>query len=252
MSDDNSKKLKDENGAKLVSLCSFSVEETRKLATGTADDRAKVKISVSDVTKEQVLTKQEMTFLEEFACILLLAFGVPNGIFTIPTVLFLVGKFVVGNIQLTFAVFSVAVLPLAILPQSYIPSILQSWMSIQVIKYFSFRLILESLPPTRKDGDQDYRPQIFVAPPHGVFPYGNILAMLTWPTVCGQGFRGLSASSALRPPIFKQILRSIGVIDASRQVARKALESGESLGISTGGVAEVFETNEDDECIVLK
>lgn len=44
----------------------------------------------------------------------------------------------------------------------------------------------------------------------------------------------------------------MGVIDASRHIARKALEDGESLGISTGGVAEVFETNADDECIVLK
>jgi hypothetical protein len=56
----------------------------------------------------------------------------------------------------------------------------------------------------------------------------------------------------LRPPIFKQIWQSIGVIDASQHVAREALEKGESLGISTGGVAEVFETDEDDECIVLK
>lgn len=76
--------------------------------------------------------------------------------------------------------------------------------------------------------------------------------MIAWPVLNGGNFRGLASSAALRPPIFKQILRSIGVIDASRKVARKALEDGESLGISTGGVAEVFETNSHDECIVLK
>jgi hypothetical protein len=58
---------------------------------------------------------------------------------------------------------------------------------------------------------------------------------------------------ALRVPIFKQILGSIGVVDASRQTARKSLENYPyTIGISTGGVAEVFETNGDDECIILK
>merc|ERR1719162_2962002 len=76
--------------------------------------------------------------------------------------------------------------------------------------------------------------------------------MLRWQTVSGRGFRGLASSAALRTPIFKQVLRSIGVIDASRSVARKTLENGESIGISTGGVAEIFFTNEDNECILLK
>lgn len=70
----------------------------------------------------------------------------------------------------------------------------------------------------------------------------------------GYPFRGLAASSALRFPIFKQILCSVGIIDASRHVAQKALEKDptRTIGISTGGVAEVFETNGEDECIVLK
>jgi 1-acyl-sn-glycerol-3-phosphate acyltransferase len=84
-------------------------------------------------------------------------------------------------------------------------------------------------------------------------PYGNLLAMLTWPTLTGRHFHGLAANMALRVPIFKQILRSIGVVDASRQTARKSLENYPyTIGISTGGVAEVFETNADDECIILK
>jgi hypothetical protein len=57
----------------------------------------------------------------------------------------------------------------------------------------------------------------------------------------------------LHLPIFKQILLwSIGIIDASRNVAHKGLENKESLGISTGGAAKVFKTNANDECIVLK
>ena len=99
---------------------------------------------------------------------------------------------------------------------------------------------------------------LYLQSPHGVFPYGNILAILTYPTICGHSFRGIASSAALRPPIFKQVLRSIGIIDASRHIARSHLEEGGkeggkwSIGISTGGVAEVFETNANDECIVLK
>jgi len=73
------------------------------------------------------------------------------------------------------------------------------------------------------------------APPHGVFPYGNILAMLLWPSLTGHHFLGLAANNAIRVPVFKQILRSIGVVDASRTTARKSLESYPyTIGISTG------------------
>jgi 1-acyl-sn-glycerol-3-phosphate acyltransferase len=250
MSDDKTKSSNGKVDAEFLDFSSLTVDETRKLAHGTEEDRAKVIISASKVTKDQILSKQKMSFIEEMACILLLAFGVPNGIFTLPPVIYLIGTYVVGNLQLTIAIVAAVMLPLAILPQAYTPSTLQSWMAVQVIKYFSFRFIFEARPP--KKDDPNYHPQILVAPPHGVFPYGNLLAMLAWPTLCGQTFRGLAASAALRVPIFKQILRSIGIIDASRHVARKTLENGDSLGISTGGVAEVFETNSDDECIVLK
>lgn len=245
---------KGDDAVQFLDYCSLSSADIRKMARGTDEDRESPCVPVSMVKKEDVTKIQEMTFWDELVCVLFLAFVVPNGVFTLPPVVFLIGKFLVGNVQLTFAVAGLLLLPLAILPQPYVPSTLQSWIAIQTCKYFSFRFIMEERPPRpgqSKDGEK-YRPRIMVAPPHGVFPYGNILAMLVWPAMVGHSFRGLASSAALRPPIFKQVLRSIGVIDASRHVARKALENGESLGISTGGVAEVFETNEDDECILLK
>jgi Diacylglycerol acyltransferase len=104
------------------------------------------------------------------------------------------------------------------------------------------------------EGHPHGRPQILVAPPHGVFPYGGLLSMMAWPCYTnGHGFRSLAASAAVNLPIFKQILVSIGVIDASRASARRALESYPyTIGIPTGGVAEVFETTADDECILLR
>ncbi|KAL3934495.1 MAG: hypothetical protein SGARI_003358, partial [Bacillariaceae sp.] len=241
--------------ADFVDYCALSVEEIRTMANGTDKDRRAPCRDISKVTSKDVLKIQPMSFVEEALCVLFLAFVVPNGVFTVPPIVFLIGKFVVGNVLKTFMVFGLLLLPLAILPQPYIPSSLESWMAIQVCKYFSFRFICEEFPPptpTPDKNDETYHPRIMVAPPHGVFPYGNILSMIVFPPLFGQTFRGLASSAALRPPVFKQILRSIGVIDASRNVARKALERNESLGISTGGVAEVFETNEDDECILLK
>lgn len=243
---------KDFENAVYLDFCSLSDAEIRRLAQGTAKDRADATSSVKNVTPEAILAPAKMALWEEIVTMIFLAFGVPNGVFTIPIVTALIGKFLIGSVMRAFAVLGAILLPLAILPQPFVPSVLQSWIAIRVVKYFSFRFILEERPPVKNLDDPNYRPRIMVAPPHGVFPYGNLLAMLVWPVISGDTFRGLAASMALGPPIFKQILRSMGVIDASRQTARNAVENGESLGISTGGVAEVFETNSEDECIVLK
>jgi hypothetical protein len=55
----------------------------------------------------------------------------------------------------------------------------------------------------------DYIPKgtrsILVAPPHGVFPFGNIITMLGFPSVMGYSFNGIAASAALRTPVFRQV-----------------------------------------------
>jgi hypothetical protein len=84
--------------AEFFDYCSLSRQEMIRLAHGTHEDRAKSHMPVSQVTTEQVLSVQPMTFLEEAACIVFLAFGVPNGVFTIPLVTFLIGKFILGSV----------------------------------------------------------------------------------------------------------------------------------------------------------
>ena len=76
--------------------------------------------------------------------------------------------------------------------------------------------------------------------------------MLIHPSLAGVVCRGLAARAAVSVPIFKQLLRSIGIVDANRVTARRVLEKPSTLGISTGGVAEIFETNNDDEVILLR
>lgn len=239
-----------------LNFCSLSREEMIRLAAGTPEDRKKSLVPVSQVKAENVLKQEPMSFVEELATILFLTVGVPNGAFSLPLITFLIGKFVVGDVGAAFKVLGLLLLPLIFLPQKFNQSSLHSWIAVQVIKYFSFRVVAVESPQQKEACTEDGgkgRPQIFVAPPHGVFPYGNVLAMLAWPTFTGHHFQGLTANSALRVPIFKQILGSIGCIDASRSSARRALENYPySVGISTGGVREVFETTAGDECIVLK
>jgi hypothetical protein len=49
-------------------------------------------------------------------------------------------------------------------------------------------------------------PCILVAPPHGFFPYGNILTMIVFPCIFGFNMRGIAASMALRVPFIKHLL----------------------------------------------
>lgn len=278
-------------GSRFFDFCSLSLEQKRMLSAGTAEDRFRSTVSLAAVKPEDVLRVQSLTWFEEFVCILFLASGVPNGVFTIPFLTVLVGYYGLGNITRAFQILLCLLLPLAVLPQPFLPHTLQSWLAHIITKYFSFRFIYE-VPPVVQESDDvrkedsrhdrsqgncnnrqgpvsstntttaatttthniiRNRPQILVAPPHGVFPYGNILAMLVFPSVAGHHFWGLASNAPLRVPIFRQILQSIGVLDASRETARRALTTyPRTIGISTGGVAEVYETNADHECIVLR
>ena len=268
----------------------------------------KISVSMDKVTKEDVLRVDPMTWWQEVCCMIFLGCVGPTGVFTVPIVTLFIGYFIVGNVTLSFQVLALLLAPLVVLPQSFNKKSLTSWLSHMILKYFSYRMVCAK--GSRLYIQQDIgritkataaaRPQIFVAPPHGVLyvnftcirmlvscvtfdsrlllfhslslypylsrccqpsttiitnhsPYGNILAMLIWPILTGHHFWGLTASSALRVPVFRQVLKAIGCIDAGRKHAREGLENFPyTIGISTGGVAEVFETNADDECVLLK
>jgi hypothetical protein len=139
--------------AEFFDYCSLSRQEMIRLAHGTHEDRAKSHMPVSQVTTEQVLSVQPMTFLEEAACIVFLAFGVPNGVFTIPLVTFLIGKFILGSVSRAFIGLAVLWIPILLMPHPFIPSSLNSWMAVQITKYFSFRFITEERPPELSGGD---------------------------------------------------------------------------------------------------
>jgi hypothetical protein len=187
-----------------------------------------------------------MRWYEEGIALIILTFGVPGSVFSLPVLIALIG-WLTGSILRAFALSVVFFLPLSFLPAPFYESSLTSWISFQILRYFSFKVIYQ-------EKLQAHKPRILCAPPHGVFPFGNIVTMIAFPSVMGFSFRGLASSMALRAPIFRQLLCTVGTVDASKETALKLLNRNVTLGISTGGVAEVFEANSPsgDEVVVLK
>ena len=144
--------------------CSWSQQQLTDLAKGNYEDRLKASTPVSKVTSEQILAQAPMTFAGNLAMTSVLTCGVPVGVFNIPIILYLVGRFVLGDVGLAFKGFGLFVfLPLYVLPQKFHPHLLQSWLSLQMLRYFSWRYVMEEFPDPN-------RPRILVGPPHGVFP----------------------------------------------------------------------------------
>ena len=195
---------------------------------------------------EEVRRIEPLSIWQDLFCMCCFAFGVPGAAFTIPVVLLCVA-YVVSS-TLAISLFAMLI-PLAFVPARFKESNLYSWASVMMIKYFSFKVIFHDFIPAKTR-------TILVAPPHGVFPFGNIITMLGFPSVMGYPFNGIASNAVFRTPIFRQILEWIDVMDASRATCERILNADGIIGISTGGVAEVFETDASmdagDECVVLK
>ena len=243
------KLLKCPSGRKyyFIDTTSLNTEEICKLANEKdkkVREKAILERSLHDFSADDTLKIAKMSFLEELTAVCLFLFGVPGAAYTIPVIgaalYYSVGPFALFG-YLAFLVL------LSMLPAPFRESSLWSYPAIAVSKYFSFKGCFTQM----LDSD---RPYILVAPPHGLFPFGNLVTMIAFPCLAGFSFKGLAASAALRMPYFRQLLCTMGVIDASAKSATKALKDGYTVGISTGGVAEVFETNTatGDEAIVLR
>jgi 1-acyl-sn-glycerol-3-phosphate acyltransferase len=134
-------------------------------------------------------------------------------------------------------------------PSAFSKTACFSQLATLMLKYFSFRGLWKDYPDPKK-------PYIYVGPPHGLFPFGSFLGMLAIPRFGGFYVRGIAASAVLKFPIVGNILRILGVVDASRANVKRYLEDGWMIGISSGGIAEIFETDTNaaaaTECIILK
>eukprot|EP01127_Copromyxa_protea_P009427 TRINITY_DN2227_c0_g1_i2.p1 TRINITY_DN2227_c0_g1~~TRINITY_DN2227_c0_g1_i2.p1 ORF type:complete len:254 (-),score=50.40 TRINITY_DN2227_c0_g1_i2:450-1211(-) len=145
------------------------------------------------------------------------------------------------------AIFYLGVLLYAVFaPVRYWKAGVDSWVNFLMMRYFSFKGIFEeALKP-------ESNAYILVAPPHGVFPFGNILTLLFFHTYTGFHFRGAGASVLYRIPIMRHVMTWMGCIDAGWSTMQRTLNNGHSVGLSTGGIAELFESSTDSETIIIK
>lgn len=200
------------------------------------EERKKKLASICDLSKQPFPSDScteltSMTAYEEFSVIFVwfLLFS-----------LMLYGPFVVlwflyYKLEIGLALVGAGV-AIAMLPAKFNAAICFSRIATLNLKYFSYRAVWKTtLPPDR--------PFICLTPPHGLFPIGGILGIFAMPRFTGFFGHGIAATAVLSVPIFGNLLRYLGCIDATRGNCTRCLEGGGSLGISSGGIAEIFETN---------
>jgi hypothetical protein len=198
-----------------LDVTNLSFPEFTALAAMSSQDRTKAiqARTKSKWSEADLLSVTTMTLFEELVAMCIFLFGVPGAVFSLPVIVVVIGLFC-GDIGRTAALAAIVLATLAFLPAPFNAKALSSWYALQILRYFSFKAVFAEPIPENK-------PYILVAPPHGVFPFGNIVTMIAFPSLMGFSFRGLAASAALRVPIFRQLLGTIGAIDASRKSATK-------------------------------
>jgi hypothetical protein len=111
------------------------------------------------------------------------------------------------------------------------------------------------LPTTSTTDNKQY---IFAVHPHGI--HCVPLAYLTtkgspfdvqFPGLVGSKLTGLAATVMFKLPVVRELFLDMGYIDASRNVASKALEHGRSLFVCTGGEEESMMTTKGEDIVVL-
>ena len=110
------------------------------------------------------------------------------------------------------------------------------------------------------DFDIKTSPAMFAFIPHGIFPFGLAFSCLpergyvnTWGP-----FRPVVATATKLFPFVRTLISWMGGVDASRSAVSRAISDNPRIGISPGGIAEMFETfpkpgfHPNDEAALLK
>eukprot|EP00047_Mylnosiga_fluctuans_P014017 m.34734 g.34734 ORF g.34734 m.34734 type:complete len:371 (+) comp5256_c0_seq2:440-1552(+) len=100
------------------------------------------------------------------------------------------------------------------------------------------------------------RAYIFGVHPHGILPFGAIIALSSerffqamFPKI---HFRTLAATFCFYIPIYRDILLWTGVVDAARYSAHRVLEMGYSLALVPGGATEALYNHPDKDVVYLR
>jgi len=182
-----------------------------------------------------------MSFFQEDIVVLFLLL-IPVSMLWFPILAF---ALVIFRMYYSLLFLFVATVVLRLVPVEYSPKIVRSKFNRILFRYFSFKCVYQS----QLDVNKNY---LLIAPPHGVFPYGNLLTVHGMHSLFGFDFRGLTTTVALFVPTLRHYFGGIGLIPATKSIVLSFLRKGWSIGISSGGVAEIFETGKDDEVILMK
>lgn len=104
-----------------------------------------------------------------------------------------------------------------------------SWLVCVLFRYFSFRCVWQGPADIRERGKQA-GPSLAFGVPHGVFPFGNLLACPAI-NLCGIPFVGTSADIVAHVPFFRW-LTALGVVSASkRSIVHQLQRRGRHCGL---------------------
>jgi len=109
----------------------------------------------------------------------------------------------------------------------------QSWLLRQMLKYFQTTVVGEAPP----GGGQQV---VYGMAPHGIVPFSLGLTAFGGLNSLLSHLRIVTATATRLVPLFSHTLRLGGSIYADRPLVEAALRRGESLGITPGGIAEMF------------
>jgi hypothetical protein len=125
--------------------------------------------------------------------------------------------------------------------------------------YVAMEVISEASDGKKHNFDMKKDQAIFAIIPHGIIPIPLGFAAIPKLAIDVFGeIRPVVASATRFVPGFRTMLEWVGCIDANRSSVEKALSKGHRIGVSPGGIAEMFEgypkpdRHPNDECAILK
>jgi 1-acyl-sn-glycerol-3-phosphate acyltransferase len=108
----------------------------------------------------------------------------------------------------------------------------QSWIMQQILKYFRVQVRGTRPDPTRQS--------VYGMAPHGIIPFSLGLAAFGALNDIMSDLRIVTATATRLIPFFSHTLRLGGSIDASAPIVDASLAQGDSLGVTPGGIAEMY------------
>lgn len=109
----------------------------------------------------------------------------------------------------------------------------KSWILHQLAKYFSIKVVGNSIPHTTEQ-------TVYAMAPHGIVPFSLGMTAFGKLNSLLSDLRIVTATATRLVPLFTHLLRFGGSIDASAHIVDDNLYRGNSLGITPGGIAEMF------------